>query len=133
MFEEIAGLPNFLLYLGLSIGMLVVFLGAYVLATPQHELPLIRQGNISASVVFGGTILGFAIPIASAVANSVSLADLAIWGAIACIVQALASLLLRFLIHDLRKHIEEDQVSVAITMASLKLAMGLLNAAAIVY
>jgi putative membrane protein len=133
MLQEIAGLPNFLLYLAVSIGMLVVFLGAYVFATPQHELPLIRQGNVSASIVFGGTIVGFALPIASAVANSVSLVDLLVWGAIACIVQVLASMLLRLIIHDLRKHIEEDRISVAITMASLKFAMGLLNAAAIVY
>jgi len=52
---------------------------------------------------------------------------------IAGVVQGVASLLLRMVIRDLRAHIESDRVSVAITMASLKLAMGLLNAAAIVY
>jgi len=36
-------------------------------------------------------------------------------------------------IGNLRAHIEADRVAVAITMASLKLAFGILNAAAIVY
>jgi len=133
MLEYVATLPDFLAYLALSIVLLVAFVTAYVLLTPQHELPLIRQGNVSASIVFGGTLLGFALPLASAVAHSVSIIDLLLWGAIAGVVQGIASLLLRLVIRDLRGHIEGDRVSVAITMASLKLAMGLLNAAAIVY
>ena len=133
MLEYVATLPDFLAYLALSIVLLVAFVTAYVLVTPQHELPLIRKGNVSASIVFGGTLLGFALPLASAVAHSVSLVDLLLWGAIAGIVQGIASLLLRMVIRDLRAHIEGDRVSVAVTMASLKLAMGLLNAAAIVY
>jgi putative membrane protein len=133
MLEYVATLPDFLAYLALSIVLLVAFVTAYVLVTPQHELPLIRQGNVSASIVFGGTLLGFALPLASAVAHSVSIIDLLLWGAIAGVVQGVASLLLRLVIRDLRAHIEADRVSVAITMASLKLAMGLLNAAAIVY
>jgi len=133
MLEYVATLPDFLAYLALSIVLLVAFVTAYVLVTPQHELPLIRKGNVSASIVFGGTLLGFALPLASAVAHSVSIIDLLLWGAIAGVVQGVASLLLRLVIRDLRAHIESDRVSVAITMASLKLAMGLLNAAAIVY
>ena len=133
MLEYISTLPNFLVYLGTGVALLVAFMLAYVLITPQHELPLIRHGNVSASVVFGGTLLGFAIPLASAVAHSVNVVDLLLWGAIASIVQGIASLLLRLLIHDLRGHIEADRVSVAIAMASLKISMGLLNAAAIVY
>jgi putative membrane protein len=133
MFEYLATLPNFLVYLAIGIALLAAFMLVYAWLTPQRELPLIRQGNVSAGIVFGGTLLGFALPLASAIAHSVNVIDLALWGAIACIVQALASLVLRLLIRDLRAHVEADRVSVAITMASLKLAMGLLNAAAIVY
>jgi putative membrane protein len=133
MLDDLSTLPNFLVYLGIGIALLIVFVTAYVLVTPQHELPLIRHGNVSASVVFSGTLLGFAIPLASAIAHSVSVVDLLLWGAIACAVQGIASLLLRTLIRDLRGHIEADRVAVAITMASLKIAMGLLNAAAVVY
>ena len=133
MLDYIATVPDFLVYLGVSIALLVAFVAAYVVLTPHHELPLIRHGNVSASVVFGGTLLGFTLPLASAVAHSVNLTDLLLWGAVSGIVQGMASLLLRLVIRDLRAHIAADRVSVAITMACLKLAMGLLNAAAIVY
>jgi len=131
--DYLSTLPNFLLYLGISIALLAVFISVYVLVTPQHELPLIRKGNVSASVVFSATLLGFTLPLASAVAHSVNALDLLLWGAIAGVVQSVASLLLRLVIRDLRAHIEADRVSVAITMAALKIAMGLLNAAAMVY
>ena len=133
MLEYLTTLPNFLTYLAVGMVMLTAFVAIYVMVTPQHELPLIRHGNVSASVVFGATLLGFALPLASAVAHSVNLTDLLVWGVVAGVVQGLASLLLRLVIRDLRAHIEADRISVAITMASLKLAMGLLNAAAIVY
>ena len=133
MFEYIATLPNFLAFLGTSIFLLIAFTAAYVLATPQNDLALIRQGNVSSAVVFGATVLGFALPLASAMAHSVNLLDLLLWGAIACAVQAIASILLRLTIHDLRGHVEADRVAVAIVMASLKIAFGLLNAAAVVY
>ena len=133
MAEYLSTLPNFMVYLGTGLGLLAVFMLIYAWITPQREMPLIRQGNISASVVFGATLLGFALPLASAVAHSVNVIDLLLWGAIACVVQGIASLVLRLVIHDLRAHIEADRVSVAITMASLKLALGLLNAAAVSY
>lgn len=133
MAEYLSTLPSFLVYLGIGLGLLAVFMLVYAGITPQREMPLIRQGNVSASVVFGATLLGFALPLASAVAHAVNVIDLALWGAIACVVQGVASLVLRLLIHDLRAHIEADRVSVAITMASLKLALGLINAAAVTY
>jgi len=107
-----------------------VFMGLYLVITPQHELRLIHQGNISASIVLTGTLLGFALPVASAMAHSVALLDLALWGAVAGIVQLLTYLILRMLIPDLRQQIEADRVSVAILLAGLTLCMGLLNAAA---
>jgi putative membrane protein len=133
MLDYLSTLPNFLLYLCTSLALMVALITVYVWITPQHELPLIRQGNVSASIIFGGTLLGFALPLASAAAHSVNIVDLALWGAVAGGVQGFASLLLRFMIRDLRSHIEADRVSVAIVMASLKISLGLLNAAAVVY
>ncbi|QBB71600.1 DUF350 domain-containing protein [Pseudolysobacter antarcticus] len=130
MHEYLSTLPNFLMYLGLSVVLLGVFMGLYLVITPQHELRLIHQGNISASVVLTGTLLGFALPVASAMAHSVALLDLALWGAVAGVVQLLTYLVLRLLIPDLRQQIETDRVSVAILLAGLTLCMGLLNAAA---
>ncbi len=130
MHDYLATLPTFLLYLGLSIALLGAFMALYIVITPQHEWRLIHQGNISASIVLTGTLLGFALPVASAMAHSVSLLDLALWGAVAGVVQLLTYLALRLLIPDLRQQIEADCVSVAVLLAGLTLAVGLLNAAA---
>jgi uncharacterized membrane protein YjfL (UPF0719 family) len=48
-------------------------------------------------------------------------------------VQGIVSLVLRLLVHDLRAHVEADRASVGIMMASMKIAAGLLNAAAMTY
>jgi putative membrane protein len=133
MLEYLSTLPGFLVYLGLGIVLFVAFFTLYILITPQAEMKLIRAGNVSASVVVSGTLLGFAFPVSSAIAHSVNLVDLSIWGGVAAAVQILTYLVLRTLIGNLREHIEADRVSVAILMASLSIAMGMLNAAAMSY
>jgi putative membrane protein len=133
MLDYLAAVPNFLIYLATSGALLIAFMAAYMLATPQQDLALIRKGNVCASLVFSGTLLGFALPLASAVAHSVNLTDLVLWSVVACVVQGIVSLVLRFVIHDLRSHVEEDCVSVGVMMASMKIAAGLLNAAAMTY
>ena len=133
MLEYLASVPSFLIYLATSGALLIAFMALYTLATPQQDMALIRKGNICASLVFSGTLLGFALPIASAVAHSVNLTDLVLWSIVACVVQAVVSLVLRFLIHDLRAHVEADRLSVGIMMASMKIAAGVLNAAAMTY
>jgi putative membrane protein len=133
MLEYLAAVPNFLIYLATSGALLIAFMAAYMLATPQQDMALIRKGNVCASLVFSGTLLGFALPLASALAHSVNLTDLALWSFVACIVQGIVSLVLRLVIHDLRAHVEADRVSVGIMMASMKIAAGLLNAAAMTY
>jgi putative membrane protein len=133
MLDYLAAVPSFLIYLATSGLLLIAFMAAYALATPQQDLALIRKGNVCASLVFSGTLLGFALPLASALAHSVNLTDLVLWSFVACIVQAVVSLVLRLLVRDLRGHVEADRASVGIMMASMKIAAGLLNAAAMTY
>ena len=64
MLEYLAAVPNFLIYLATSGALLIAFMAAYMLATPQQDLALIRKGNVCASLVFSGTLIGFALPLA---------------------------------------------------------------------
>src|ERR1700743_2757052 len=112
MLEYLAAVPNFLIYLATSGALLIAFMAAYMLATPQQDLALIRRGNVCASLVFSGTLIGFALPLASALAHSVNLTDLALWSFVACVVQGVVSLVLRLVIHDLRSHVEPARASV---------------------
>jgi len=69
---SLSGFDDFLLYFGLSIGFLAAFLYIYMLVTPYNELQLIRSGNAAAAWSVGFAMLGFSLPLASAVIHSVN-------------------------------------------------------------
>jgi putative membrane protein len=131
MDQYLGGLQAFLLWLGVSIALAVAFVGLYMWITPQHELKLIHEGNISAAVCLGGTLLGYVLPLASAMVHGVNLHDFLIWGVIAMLVQLAVYLVLRLSMRTLTQDILADRVSVAILVASISLSAGVLNAAAI--
>ncbi|HSG50613.1 MAG TPA: DUF350 domain-containing protein, partial [Rheinheimera sp.] len=80
---SLQGLPAFAAYFALAILLLLVFVRIYTWVTPHDEFALIRANNVAAAVAFGGAIIGFAWPLASAVTHSLSLLDCAIWGGVA--------------------------------------------------
>ncbi|MGY3228546.1 putative membrane protein [Luteibacter sp. HA06] len=126
-------LPAFVAYLALGIIYFVAFVVTYVWITPQREMALIRDGNLSAAISLGGAAIGFVQPLASAIAHSVSLVDLALWGVVAWIVQLLTHFVLRLMVRDLRQKIEDDVRSVALFVAVVAICVGALNAAAMSY
>ena len=133
LMHSLSTLPAFAIYMALAIGMTVLYTVIYTAITPHDEWTLVRQGNLSAALAFGGSLIGFVLPLGSAIAHSSSLPDCAIWGGIALIVQILAFLGMRLLIPDLSKHIEADRPGPAAAAALMSLAVGILNAACMVY
>lgn len=131
--HSIGGLPAFLLYLATSLTMLVLFLAIYTWITPYRELSLIREGNVAAAASLAGTIIGFAIPLAHAVAQSVSLGDMAVWGLIALAVQLLVFFAVTRLIPDIARDIPAGKLAPGILLGALSLATGILNAASMTY
>jgi len=131
--HSIGGLPAFLLYLATSLTFLVLFLSIYIWMTPYRELELIREGNVAAGVSLAGTILGFVIPLAHAVAQSANLADMAVWGVIALIVQLLVFFVVTRLIPDIARDIPAGKIAPGILLGAVSLATGILNAACMTY
>jgi putative membrane protein len=127
--QSLAGLPAFLTYFFLSLALLVVFLAVYLAITPYSELALIRQGNVAAAISLGGALIGFVLPLARAVTQSVSTLDLVTWGGVALVVQVVVFLLVGKLVPKLTKAVRDGQVAAATFLASLAAAVGLLNAA----
>jgi len=127
--ESLAGLPAFLTYFFLSLALLVVFLAVYLAVTPYSELALIRQGNVAAAISLGGAVIGFVLPLARAVTQSVSMVDLVAWGGVALVVQVVVFLLVGRLLPRLTNAVREGQVAAAALLASLAVAVGVLNAA----
>jgi putative membrane protein len=131
--HSIGGLPAFLLYLATCLALLALFLAIYIWITPYHELALIREGNSAAAASLAGTIIGFAIPLAHAVALSVNLADMALWGFIALVVQLLVFFAVTRLIPDIARDIPAGKLAPGILLGALSLATGILNAACMTY
>ena len=131
--ELLSTLPNFLIYMALGFMLLVIFLIGYTWLTQHPEWQLIREGNIAAATALCGAMVGFALPLASAIAHSVSLRDMVLWAGIALIVQWLAYLAARKLLPCLPSRIERNDMAAAITTAAFALAAGLLNAASMTY
>lgn len=129
---SLAGLGGFAIYFVTSVIFLVIFIAIYTSITPYHEFELIRLGDHAAAVSISGAILGFVIPLASAVAHSVSLMDMAIWGFIAMAVQVLVFI---FIKHFITKFDSGESISMsfAIFIAAVSVACGILNAACMTY
>lgn len=131
--SSLSGLPAFLGYFAVAVVLLLVFTLIYTWVTPQDELALIRANNGSAAVAFGGALIGFSLPLSSAITNSLSLLDCAVWGAVALVVQVLTFLVLRILLKQLPQRIERGEMAAGIFAGSVAIAVGMLNAACMTY
>ncbi|RAN36522.1 DUF350 domain-containing protein [Hyphomonas pacifica] len=121
--------PRFLLWTGAAGIMLVIASTIYVLLTPWKELALVKQGNSSAGLALAGAIAGLAIPIASCLASSVTLMDLAIWGIVSLLIQLIVYRLVDVILTDIPKRIEQEEAGAAIVLIAAKLSSALILAA----
>jgi len=131
MSNYLSTLPAFAAFFAMGILLLAAFFALYTLVTPHSELELIRAGSVSAALMLAGSMLGFAIPVAVAMARSENVMQLAQWGGIALIVQFAAYLVLRLTHRQLHEAIEQDRLSVALWAATLSLCAGIINAGAL--
>ncbi|MBI5091385.1 MAG: DUF350 domain-containing protein [Candidatus Hydrogenedentes bacterium] len=130
--ESLRGVPNFILCFGTSIVSLLVFCVIYLRVTPFQEIALIREGRTAPAISFGGAVLGYVLPVASAIAHSANLLDLAIWAVIALIVQIGVFFVIRAFFSKLVDEIAEDKAGSAAFVAVISVAAGILNAACMV-
>jgi len=129
--HSLQGVGSYLAYFATAIVVEALFVIIYMAVTPHHEAGLIKAGNTAAAVSLGGAVLGFTLPLASAIANSVSLLQMALWSGVALIVQVIVFLLASLLLRGLSRHIEEGNLAAGVTLAVASLAIGVINAACI--
>jgi putative membrane protein len=129
VFESFSGLYAFFGYFGGSALLLVLFCLVYLRVTPYAELRLVREGKTAPAVSFGGALIGFVLPLASAITHSVSFVDMALWALVALVVQILVFIALKTCLSGLVNDIAEDRMGPAIVVAVFSIAAGLLNAA----
>jgi putative membrane protein len=133
VFDSFAGFDNFLIYLGVSLALLYLYVWIYIRVTPWAEMALIRAGNMAAAFSLSGAVLGFIVPLSAAVKFSVNLVDMVIWGVIALVVQVVAFVVVKLLVPTLSKDIEAGNQAQGFFLGAVSLGVGLLNAACMSY
>jgi len=129
-------LLSFALFFGTSLVVVALFLVLYAKVTPYDDYQMIfEQNNIASALGFGGAVIGLCIPLHSALVYSVSYTDFVMWAGIAMIVQLLFALLMTRLggTFSVERHIRNGDVAMGVLMASLSIAIGLLNAGSMSY
>ena len=118
---------NFLAYLSVAMLLLIVGMILFTISTPKiNEFKLIAEKNVSAAMLLGGKVVGLALVLGAAAEYSISIIDMAIWGAIGIVAQivvfTIAELItVRF---SIQKAIEQDNRAVGMMLLSLSIAVG---------
>ena len=129
-FEFQAGALSFLLAFAAAGLFTVTFKLIYQWVTPYHERTLIRAGNTAAAISLGGALIGYVLPLASALSHTVSLAEFAAWALLAGVIQIVAFVVVsRVAFRDLTARIEAGEIAGSVYMAAISICVGLLNAA----
>jgi putative membrane protein len=130
---SLRGVDDFLLYFGAALALLAVFLFIYVHITPYREIRLIREGNQAAAYSLSGALLGFIVPLGTAISQSVAFVDMLLWGGIALIIQLLAFFAVRLMVPTLAVDIPGGKLAPGLFVGAFSLGIGLLNAASMTY
>lgn len=127
--EFVPSLLEFLAYFGVAAVLTVIFIAIYLKTTRHDEIKLIKDNSVAAAVAFSGSLIGFALPLASVMLNSLSLIELVLWGIVAMIVQILVYFLVRMPMPRVSERIEAGEVAAGIWLGVASLVAGILNAA----
>ena len=130
---QMQGLLEFTVYFGMGLGFMLLYVVLYLYATPYREIALIRGDNLPAAVVLAGAILGFALPLASALRIADGFAMVAGWAVIALVAQLVAYGLVALLLRHFSRRINRGEMAAAVLAAATHVGVGLLNAAAMNY
>lgn len=133
LFASLSGLLGFCTYFAAAICFVIIFCTIYCKITPYDELKLIRGGNSAAAVSFGGALIGFILPLYSAITHSVGFLDMLIWAVIAMLVQIAVFGSVRMILKDLVREIENNHTAAAIMLSFCSISIGILNAACMTY
>jgi putative membrane protein len=131
--QSLAGLPAFLVYFCTALVAVILYLFVYTRITPHDEFKLIRDNIPGAAISLGLSLLGFTLPVVSAITHAANVIDCLIWSAIALIVQIIAYFIVRIPVPDLSKRIAAGELAPAIWLGLSSLAAGALNAASMIY
>jgi putative membrane protein len=108
----------------------IAFKYVYQWITPYNEKALIRDGNVAAAIALAGALIGYVLPLGSALSHTVSLPEFVAWAALAGVIQIAAFTGVRLVaLPAVKARVEANEVSIGIYLAGISIAVGVLNAA----
>jgi putative membrane protein len=131
--QSLAGLPAFLVYFCTALVAVILYLFVYTRITPHDEFKLIRDNVPGAAISLGLSLLGFVLPVVSAMTHASNVIDCLIWSVIALIVQIIVYFVVRIPVPNLSNRIAAGELAPAIWLGLSSLAAGALNAASMFY
>lgn len=137
MLEQIgmylAGLPTFLTYLAIGGILMLSYIIVYNLLTPLDEWRLIQQSEPAAAVAFSGSLLGFVVPLSTAIKNAQSNLECVLWGIVVLIVQVLVFFAVRLFLPKLSERICQGDMSAGMLLGVVSLSAGILVSASMTF
>jgi putative membrane protein len=130
---SISGLPGFLAYFAVALGLVALYLLVYLTATAHREIALVRENNTAAALALGASLFAYTLPLSVAIFNAQTILDCIIWGLVALVVQILIYWLVRLALPDLSGRIERGEMAAATLLAAASLAGGVVDAASMTY
>ena len=122
---------NYLLHLATAVAMVMVFFYLYTRMTPYDEVTLIRGGNHAAALALGGALIGFALPVASALLHTPDYLNFLGWGGGAMLIQVLVFHVTTRALSMTKDQIEADNSAFGGLLGAISIAIGLINAGSI--
>jgi len=126
---------NYFSYAGLGFLLLLIGFALFELSTKTKELKLIAEGNVAAALVIGGKLFGLAFVLGSAIANSVNLIDMVIWGSVGIVSQIVLYILLELITlrFSIKDAIEKNNTAVGTVLLLISLSVGWVIAQCLTY
>lgn len=127
-------LPTFALWFSTCAILLGIYAVVYAAVTPKRELAMIREGNVAVSIAFTGALIGYSLTLASVMMSAASRVDLALWAVVGLIVQLTAYWVAALLLGGhVRERFEKNDIAAGVFIGGIAIAVGIINAATMVY
>lgn len=131
--STLVNFPDYAIFIGISLLLLVTSAAIFSLLTPYNELKLIKNGNVGAGVAYAGNILGIALVINSISYSTHDPLELLIWSTVGLVIQLAAFYALTLVLPDIFKRISDENSCVAhgAMVAGVSVSVALLNSGAL--
>lgn len=133
VFAYLSTLPAFALWFSTCAFLLGMFGVIYTAITPKRELGMIREGNVAVAIAFSGALIGYSMTLASVMMSAASRMDLALWAIVGLVVQLAAYGFAALLLGNVKARFEKNDIAAGVFIGGLAVAVGIINAATMVY